>query len=123
LPHFRDVLRADPGAAPWWARLLIVRETGAAAGAAGFTGPPDARGTVTLGYSVYPAQQRCGIASEAAAALVTWALAQPGVRRVQATIPSGHTASRRVAEKAGMRRVGAKETDDGLVDVWERARE
>ena len=120
LPHFRDVLRVDASVAPWWARLLIVRETGAAAGSAGFTGPPDSRGTVTLGYSVYPEQQCRGLASEAATALVTWALAQPGVRRVQATIPPGHTASRRVAEKAGMRRIGTIETDDGLVDLWER---
>lgn len=122
LPFFRDVLRANPEAAPWWSRVLIVRETGAAAGLAGFSGGPDADGTVTLGYSVYPSHQRQGIASEAATALVAWALAQPGVRRVQATIPPGHVASERVARDAGLLRTDrlVHDPDEGPVAVWER---
>jgi RimJ/RimL family protein N-acetyltransferase len=125
LPYFRDALLANPDAAPWWARLLVVRETGEVAGAAGFTGGPDADGTVTLGYSIYPSCQRQGLASEAAATLVAWALAQPGVRVVRATIPPGHIASERVAENAGLRRTGrlVDDPDEGPVEVWERSGE
>jgi [ribosomal protein S5]-alanine N-acetyltransferase len=124
LPYFLESLRADPDAAPWWVRLLIVRETGEAAGMAGFSGPNE-EGAVTLGYSVYPAHQGQGIASEAATALVAWALAQPGVQRVRATIPLGHVASQRVASNAGLRRTDRVENDpdEGPVEVWERSAE
>ena len=123
LPHFRDVLRADPTAAAWWGRWLVARESGTVVGMAGFAGAPDEQGTVTLGYSVYPAMQRQGFAAEAAAALTDWALAQPGVRRVRATIPPEHVASQRVAARAGLTRTGLGETDEGQVEVWERLQE
>lgn len=125
LPYFRDTLREDPGAAPWWARVLILRETGDAVGSAGFTGAPDAEGTVTMGYSVYPVYQRQGIASEAAEALLAWAIVQPGVRRVRATIPPEHVASQRVAAHAGLRRTGLIEidSDEGPVEIWEHSQE
>jgi RimJ/RimL family protein N-acetyltransferase len=124
LPAFLDALRADP-AAPWWARLIVLRETGEAAGSIGFSGLPDDSGTVTMGYSLYPAFQGKGIASEAARALVAWALAQPGVRGVRATIRPGHIASERVAAAAGLRRTGRIEDDpdEGPVEVWESAAE
>jgi ribosomal-protein-alanine N-acetyltransferase len=123
LPHFRDVLRQDPHAAAWWSRWLIESASGTVVGVAGFAGAPDAEGTVTLGYSVYPAMQRQGFAAEAAIALTEWALAQPGVRRVRATIPPGHVASQRVAAHAGLRRTDLIETDEGPVEVWERLRD
>ena len=125
LPHFRDVLLASPETEPWGPYLLILRESREAAGSAGFAGPPDATGTVTLGYSVYPVFQRRGIASEAAEALAGWALTQPGVHRVRATIPPRHIASQRVAASAGFRRTGLVEDDpdEGPVEVWERSRE
>jgi ribosomal-protein-alanine N-acetyltransferase len=122
LPHFRDVLREDPNSAPWWGRWLVIRASGEAVGFAGFTGAPDDEGTVMLGYSVYPAWQRQGFAAEAASALTAWALAQPGVRRVRATIPPGQVASQRVAARAGLRRVDRVETEEGPLEVWERCR-
>jgi RimJ/RimL family protein N-acetyltransferase len=123
LPYFRDVLREDPAATRWWGRWLVDRESGETVGLAGFAGAPDGEGTVTLGYSVYPARQRQGFAAEAAVALTEWALAQPGVRRVRATIPPGHVGSQRVAARAGLRRVNLIDTDEGPLEVWERSRE
>ena len=57
-------------------------------------------------------------------ALATWALGQPGVTRVEATIRPDHAASQRVAAKAGLRRTERVEQDpdEGLVEVWERTR-
>ena len=74
-----------------------------------------------MGYSIYPAFQGQGLASEAAEALTVWALAQPGVRRVRATIPPDNLASQRVAAHAGLHRTGRTEIDEdvGLVEVWE----
>ncbi len=125
LPHFLDIVRGNPAHARWSAWLIVERATGAAVGSIGFAATPDAAGTITIGYSIYPSHQRQGMASEAALALVAWALAQPEVRRVRATIAPGHIASERVAASAGLHRTGRIEDDpdEGPVGVWERERE
>lgn len=121
LPFFRDRLRAQPDEGPWWARLIVQRASGTAVGSAGFSGPPAEDGIVTVGYSVYPAHQRRGYASEAVSALVVWALTQPGVTHVRATIPPTNVPSRRVAEIAGLRPTGEVSWDDeaGEVEIWQ----
>jgi len=120
LPLFRDRLRADPALAPWWARLIVRRDTRQAVGSAGFAGYPDAAGVVTLGYAVYPAFQGHGYAAEAVRVLAAWALGQPGVMAVQATVPPWNTPSLRVVAKAGFRRIGTAADDEaGEVEVWE----
>jgi RimJ/RimL family protein N-acetyltransferase len=123
LPFMRDALRGDPAAADWGPYLMVLRETGEAIGSAGFSGPPNGDGSVLMGYSVYPSFQGQGLASEAANALVDWALRQPGVHQVCATIAPWHQASQRVAAKAGLRRTDrvAHDPDEGLVEVWERS--
>jgi RimJ/RimL family protein N-acetyltransferase len=125
VPFMRDRLLEDPVNACWGPYLLVLRETGEAVGSAGFIAKPGDAGVVTLGYSIYPDHQGRGFASEAATALVHWALTQPGVRCIQATIPPGHVASQRVAAKAGLHRTDRAETDpdEGPVEVWERLTE
>lgn len=125
LPLMRDILRDRPATGHWGPFLVILSATGEAVGSAGFFVNDDAPETATLGYGVYPAFQRQGIASEAATALTAWALTQPGIARVQATIPPWHVASQKVAAGAGMQRTGRIETDpdEGPVEVWERVRE
>jgi RimJ/RimL family protein N-acetyltransferase len=123
LPFFRDRLRDDPAIAPWWFRLIVRRDTGQAVGSVGLGGRPDDAGVVLAGYSVYPEHQGQGIASEAFAALVAWALAQPGVNRVRATIPPWNIPSLRVAAKAGLAAVATEQDQEvGEVQVWEIAR-
>ncbi len=121
LPFFRDLM-ANDATARFGAYLLILRETGQAVGSAGFTGAPNDQGAVLMGYSIYPAFQGRGLASEAATALASWALEQPDIERVEATIRPDHTASQRVAARAGLRRTERVEQDpdEGLVEVWER---
>ncbi len=123
LPFMRDALREDPASGCWGPYLVVLRETGEAVGSAGFTGQPDAAGVVTLGYSVYPGFGGQGLASEAARALVVWALAQPGVGCVRATIPPWHAASQGVARQAGLQRTNIVENDpqEGPVEVWATA--
>jgi RimJ/RimL family protein N-acetyltransferase len=122
LPFMRDKLREAPAEAAWWARLIVLRATGEAVGSLGYGGPPDAEGVVVVGYSVYPAFRGRGYASEALPALVEWALAQPGVRRVRAIIPPDNTPSFKVAEHAGLRPVGTAHDDEvGEVLAYEIA--
>lgn len=120
LPFFRDKLLAHPSNLPWWGRVIVESGSGQALGIAGFSGPSDEAGTVVIGYSVYPTWQRRGVATEAVRALVQWALAQPSVDRVRATIAPYNIASRRVAEGAGMHPIGVTHDDEvGTVEIWQ----
>jgi 8-oxo-dGTP pyrophosphatase MutT (NUDIX family) len=76
-------------------------------GDAGFHAPP-ANGEVELGYSTLPEHRGRGYATEAARALVEWALAQPGVERVVAEFEHDNPSSQRVLEKIGMRPLDAR---------------
>lgn len=122
LDFFLSLAKTSP---EWGGRVYRSQAARDIIGIGGFTGPPGPDGVVTMGYSVYPAHQRQGYASEAARALVAWALAQPGVTAVQATIVAGNIASERVAAYAGLIRTDDSEDDpdDGPVVVWRRARD
>lgn len=119
LPHFLDRLRG--GDAPeWWGWLAIDRVLEEAVGSVGFAGKPDQSGIALMGYSVYPRYERMGYGTEAAGTLIAWALEQPGVTAVRATIPPWNTPSIRVAEKLGMIVTGeAEDPDAGRVFVYE----
>ncbi len=52
------------------------------AGIAGYAGPPDADGTVEIGYGIVDSMRRRGLASAAVSALVQKARSHPRVRRV-----------------------------------------
>lgn len=125
LPSMRDTLRDDPASGYWGPFLIVLQRTQQVVGSAGLFVQPSRGGQVELGYSVYPAFQGQGIASEAAAALVAWALTHPGTLSIKATIPPRHIASQRVAAKAGLCPTGRVETDldEGPVEVWEMNRE
>lgn len=120
--YFRDAIEADPGLRPWFFRWIVDRQSALVIGSVGFAGRPDAGGAVFLGYSVYPEYAGKGYASEAATAMTEWALAQEAVEWVRATIFPGHLASQRVAARAGLRYSHDFETEDGIVQMWERPR-
>jgi RimJ/RimL family protein N-acetyltransferase len=118
LPRIRQILEDGQASGPW---LFVLRDSGEPVGAGGTS--PLGDGTLFLGYSVWPRHQRRGYASEAVSALCAHGLAQPGVTRIRATIPAGHVASERVAERAGLHRVGKDfDPDAGEVGVFELPR-
>jgi RimJ/RimL family protein N-acetyltransferase len=118
LPRIGEILKGGSGSGPW---LFVLCDTREPVGAGGVSALGD--GTLFLGYSVWPRHQRRGYASEAVLALCAHGLSQPGVTRIRATIPVGHVASERVAERAGLRRVGkAFDPDAGEVGVFELPR-
>jgi [ribosomal protein S5]-alanine N-acetyltransferase len=85
--------------------VMIERETNDVVGDVGFMGPP-ADGIVELGFSVISDRRRRGYATEAARAMVEWALREPAVRRVVAQCDTDNPASIRVLERAGFVRTG-----------------
>ena len=84
----------------WYAIWMIALKDGTHVGDLCFKGfNPD--GSVEIGYGILDEYQRLGYASEAVAAAVNWALAQPGVTRVEAETAPDNRASQRVLEKCG----------------------
>jgi RimJ/RimL family protein N-acetyltransferase len=90
-------------------------------GQAGFTKPPAADGVVEIAYSVAPAYQGKGLATEAAQALVAFAFSSGRVRVVRAhTLPEAN-ASTRVLTKCGFQHIGeVVDPEDGLIWKWEK---
>jgi [ribosomal protein S5]-alanine N-acetyltransferase len=103
LPH---IARGAEDVSPGLTRLIIHAADETLVGETGFHGPPDASGTVEVGYSIVPAYRGLGLATEATRALIRDSLAQPGIRRITAECLEDNTASLRVLEKLGMRQVG-----------------
>lgn len=91
-------------------------------GHVGFHARPDGEGLVEIGYSVLPAHRRQGYAREAVTALLGWGMAQPGVRRLRASVAPDNTASRGLLDSLGFRQVGTQwDERDGEELVLERA--
>lgn len=106
----------DPG--PW---LFVHRGTEEPVGAGGVGA--FSKGTLLLGYAIWPQHQRRGYASEAAAALCDYGLSLPGVLRIRALVPLGHVASERVLTRTGFTAIGEDlDADVGRVGVYERQR-
>jgi len=99
---------------------LVQRGSDTVVGSCGFKGPP-ADGSVEIAYGVSPEQRNRGYATEAAAALVTYAFERADVRVVRAHTLPNSTASQRVLEKCGFEHVGELiDADDGLVWRFEK---
>lgn len=110
LDFFAQTLTAHPEQVGWWGWFIVRTGTTPAErvliGGIGFKGPPTPEGTVEMGYSVLPAFERHGYATEAARALMGWVFADTRVARVVAeTLPDG-IASQRVLVKLGLQLAG-----------------
>ena len=120
---FAARLRDDPGSIGFWVWVGTIAD-GTEVAAGGFGGRPGDNARLTVGYHVHEDHRGAGYATELLDLLTTWALAQPGVSSVRATIKPENAASLRVAEKAGFEQVGRTRTDeDGELLVFLRARE
>jgi [ribosomal protein S5]-alanine N-acetyltransferase len=115
-------LRASATIDPWRHGFSIVHcGTGHTIGQCGFKGPPD-DGVVEIAYAVDPEHQGNGYATEAAAALATFAFAE-NVQIVRAHTLPQPSASTRVLTKCGFHHLGEViDPEDGLVWRWEKHR-
>lgn len=118
------LLQAATSADPWILGFQIVRrDDEATIGQCGFKGPPTSDGIVEIAYTVEPASEGNGYATEAAQALVGYAFQNEAVSLVRAhTLPEAN-ASTRILTKCGFRHVGeVVDPDDGPVWRWEKPR-
>jgi len=124
-PAWVALLDGSISSDPWIHGFALVHQiSGAVVGRGGFKGPPAADGVVEIAYGVSPEHQGKGYATEAAAALASYALSKEQVRSVRAhTLPEAN-ASTRVLTKCGFRHVGEViDPEDGLVWRWEKNKE
>jgi ribosomal-protein-alanine N-acetyltransferase len=105
LPPYGQQLQRDPSLLGWGIWLIVHRAEGTVIGDVGFRGKPDPGGRVEIGYSIFPAYRKQGYASEAAPALVGWALAQSEVRKIVAQCDPENAPSIRILKRLGMQRV------------------
>jgi len=121
-PAWLALLDGSSSIDPWIHGFVLVHQTTESViGKCGFKGPPGADGVVEIAYGVAPEHQGKGYATEAAAALVSYAFSHGQVRLVRAHTLPELNASTRVLTKCGFRRVGEViDPEDGLVWRWER---
>jgi len=113
-------VRAEPAAAPWLLRAIVLPDR-TMIGHAGFHGPPDADGYAELGYTVFAPFRRRGYARAAATCLMRWAGREHGVRRFRLSIGPENTASLALAESLAFRRTGEQMDEvDGLEWIFTR---
>lgn len=90
----------DPGG---WVQFSVEeRETGLLVGDVGMSPAEDEPGVIKVGYTMDPAFQGRGYATEAVAALVAYAFESLGAEVVRAFASAENVPSIRVAEKVGM---------------------
>lgn len=123
-PTWLARLRASHAADPWTHGFAIVERAGGEhVGSCGYKGPPDEWGVVEIAYSVHPEMQGRGYATEAARALVGYALGNAAARVVRAHTLPDNTASARVLTKCGFTCVGeVVDPEDGRVLQWKLGR-
>ena len=123
-PKWMAKLRVAQGPDPWEFGYTVLHvESGRAIGGVSFKGAPGPDGLVEIAYGIDEAFQGHGYATEAAAALVDFAFADPRVRLVCAHTMRDAVASPRVLEKCGFTHVGeVVDPEDGLVWRFEKRR-
>ena len=111
-------LEQDPSEQPWLYRAAVSRETGRVVGRGGFHAPPDAEGTVEIGYEVAPAERGQGLATEIAVGLLRWG-AEHGATRCLASIRPDNAPSLAISRRLGFERIGEQVDEiDGLEWVF-----
>jgi [ribosomal protein S5]-alanine N-acetyltransferase len=98
---------------------ITLRILGQVIGGCGFLGPPDATGSVAIGYGLVPSQRGKGIATEAVKGLLDATWRDPVVKLVVAFTDKDNEPSQAV-----LRRVGFQQVDSNSEQLrWEVERE
>jgi aminoglycoside 6'-N-acetyltransferase len=120
--EIEQMARRSPGEPGGWVQLSVEeQETGRLVGDVGLSPADGEHGVVKIGYTMSPAAQGRGYATEAVGALVAYVFDRLGADVVRAYASAENLPSIRVAEKVGLRLVERFEhRSDG--EVWSGVR-
>lgn len=118
--------RADAAYRDWGLWAVALHETRQMIGHIGFHTPPNApylqpyaQNAVEFGFTIFPAFRRQGFATEAATALMDWAMRSHRLTRFVMSISPQSTPSLRIADRLGFQRIGHWEDEkDGPEGVF-----
>jgi aminoglycoside 6'-N-acetyltransferase len=114
--QIEEMATRAPGEPGGWVQFTVEeRESGRIVGDVGLSPADDEPGVIKIGYTIDPAFQGRGYATEAVRALVAYALETLGAEIVRAYASALNTPSHHVAENAGLRLIERFEgEDDGV---------
>lgn len=115
--EIEEMSRRAPGEPGWVQFSVLERESGRLVGDVGLSPAEGEPGVIKVGYTVAPAYQGRGYATEAVSALVGYAFATLDADVMRAYADAGNVASIRIAEKVGMRLVERIEHRGGS-ETW-----
>jgi RimJ/RimL family protein N-acetyltransferase len=120
--EIEEMAPRQPGEAGGWVQFSVEeRGSHALVGDVGMSPADGEPGVIKVGYTMDPAYQGRGYATEAVAALVAFAFDALGAEVVRAFASAENIPSIRVAEKVGMRLVERFERTDGT-ETWQGVR-
>ena len=119
--EFMKKLRAATKPDPWHFGFGVVHKIdNCMIGFASFTAPPDSDCAVEIAYGIAPSYWGKGCATEAARALINYAINDGRVRTIRAHTLAQTNASTRVLEKCGFKKVSkVVDSENNLVWRWE----
>lgn len=105
----------------WHAWVYISPVLNRLVGCGGYKGPPDANGSVEIGYSMLQSYREQGLATEGVMTLLEWGYGHDSVKFVKAVTRADRDASHRVLEKAGFQLLNTRFDEAEGCDVveWE----
>ena len=104
---------------PWQFGFAVIHKIdNVLIGTCGFPGPPDSNGVVEIAYGIAPAYQGKGYATEAATALIDFAINDPHVKTIRAHTLAETNASTRILEKCGFKKTGDAVDAENNLAVW-----
>lgn len=106
-----QALRADETQMPWRIRVIVERSSNSVIGSISLKGPPGHDGDVEVGWGLVEDSRGRGFALEAASAVIAWAVQQPGVTSISATVPEDNRPSQLLAVKLGLSRANETRRD------------
>lgn len=108
LRNDRPAIAIDPDQARWRTRVAVARiqEHYAVAGTCSLLGPPDGVGAIVMYFEIAPEMRQRGYASEAARALMGWAMEQSGVGHMESQVEASNAIGQRILFRLGMVRSG-----------------
>ena len=109
---------------PWQFGFAIIHNSdNILIGTCGFPGPPNCDGVAEIAYGISPSYQGRGYATEAAKALVRFAMSDPRVKTIRAHTLPEENASTRVLQKCGFKKVRDAIDPEHGFQVWRWERE